>query len=153
MVRFDPVSPAHSIWAEIGLYRHFHPIKQPFWALIAQLERRKTMDDYVSKVKSKAMDEMFQAILGLENLSECYRFFEDLCTVPELLSLSQRWEVVEQLDRGVTYQDISKTLNVSTATISRVNRCLTYGASGYRLALDRAKAKALEDGTQKEQND
>ena len=97
------------------------------------------MDEYVSRLQSKEIDAVFQAILELRDVSECYRFFEDLCTVPELLSLAQRWEVVEQLDRGVTYQEISRALNASTATISRVNRCLSYGAGGYRLILDRLK--------------
>ena len=111
------------------------------------------MKDYVSRLKSKELDGVFEAILGLEDLSECYRFFEDLCTVPELLSLAQRWEVAEQLDKGVTYQDISKALNASTATISRVNRCLAYGAGGYRLALDRANAKGEALSGQKELED
>lgn len=97
------------------------------------------MDEYVSRLRSKELDAVFAAILKLKDVSECYRFFEDLCTVPELLSLAQRWEVVEQLDRGITYQEISHALNASTATISRVNRCLTYGAGGYRLVLDRMK--------------
>lgn len=97
------------------------------------------MDEYRSRLQSREMDAVFSAILELRDVSECYRFFEDLCTVPELLSLAQRWEVVEQLDRGVTYQEISRALNASTATISRVNRCLTYGAGGYRLVLDRRK--------------
>ncbi len=97
------------------------------------------MDKYLSKLQSREMDAVFRAVLQLRDVSECYRFFEDLCTVPELLSLAQRWEVVEQLDRGATYQEISQALNASTATISRVNRCLTYGAGGYQLVLARMK--------------
>lgn len=103
------------------------------------------MDEYISKLKSKEMDALFETILQLKDASECYRFFEDLCTVPELISLAQRWEVVEMLERGVTYQDISKALGASTATISRVNRCLTYGAGGYQLALNRKKEKEPVD--------
>ena len=99
------------------------------------------MDEYVSKLQSEDMDAVFRAILSLSDVSECYRFFEDLCTVPELLSFAQRWRVAELLDEGVTYQDIAGRLNASTATISRVNRCIGYGAGGYRLALDRMKER------------
>ena len=97
------------------------------------------MDEYQSKLQSEEMDALFAAILSLRSTEECYRFFDDLCTVPELLSISQRYRVAELLDAGVTYQDISGKLNASTATISRVNRCLAYGAGGYRLLLDRQK--------------
>lgn len=97
------------------------------------------MEGYTSKLQSEEMDALFAAILSLKNTEECYRFFDDLCTVPEMLSISQRYRVAELLDAGETYQDISGKLNASTATISRVNRCLTYGAGGYRLLLDRRK--------------
>lgn len=97
------------------------------------------MDVYVSKLKSKEIDEVFRAILSLKDETECYRFFEDICTVAELQSIAQRWEVARQLDAGVTYQEIAHTLNASTATISRVNRSLSYGAGGYRMILDRLK--------------
>ena len=97
------------------------------------------MESYVSKLQGDELDDVFRAILSLKDVSECYRFFEDICTINELQALAQRWQVARQLDAGVTYQDISRRYNASTATISRVNRCLEYGASGYRLVLDRLK--------------
>ncbi|MCE5189081.1 MAG: YerC/YecD family TrpR-related protein [Eubacteriales bacterium] len=99
------------------------------------------MDAYESRMKSPELDDVFHAILSLRDLSECYRFFEDMCTINELQAIAQRWQVARQLDAGVTYQEISHRYNASTATISRVNRCLEYGAGGYRLLLDRAKQK------------
>ena len=83
-------------------------------------------------------------MLQLKTVSECYQFFEDALTIPELLSVAQRWEVARSLDQGHTYADISERLAASTATISRVNRSLSYGAGGYRLLLERMK----EDKTQ-----
>lgn len=103
------------------------------------------MDDYRSRIQSADIDALFQAFLSLRSVTECYRFFEDICTITEIQSLAQRWEVAMRLDRGETYQDIAKSLNVSTATISRVNRCLAYGAGGYRLLLDR---RSEEKGTE-----
>ena len=97
------------------------------------------MDAYESRLQSPELDDVFHAILSLEDLSECYRFFEDMCTINELQAMAQRWQVARQLDAGVTYQEISHRFNASTATISRVNRCLTYGSGGYRLLLDRLK--------------
>lgn len=102
------------------------------------------MDDYQSRLRSDEVDALFDALLLLKNRSECYRFFEDVCTIPELKSIAQRWEVARMLDCGFTYQEIAQKLSVSTATISRVNRCLTYGAGGYRLALDRVKKSGKE---------
>ncbi len=97
-------------------------------------------DPYVSRIKSSQLDELFTAILKLKNEEECYRFFEDLCTIPELHSISQRWLVARELDSGTTYQDISNQTKASTATISRVNRALFYGSGGYRLVLERMKS-------------
>ena len=94
---------------------------------------------YQSRLESEEIDSLFRAILELKDVNECYRFFEDLCTIPELKSIAQRWDVARQLDRGITYQEISQELNASTATISRVNRCISYGAGGYRMMLDRIK--------------
>jgi len=99
------------------------------------------MDAYESRLKSPELDDVFRAILALNDLSECYRLFEDMCTINELQAMAQRWQVARQLDAGVTYQEISHKYNASTATISRVNRCLGYGAGGYRLLLDRVKEK------------
>ena len=89
------------------------------------------------KLQTAAVDQLFDAILSLENKEECYSFFEDLCTINELLSLSQRFEVAEMLRNKVTYTEISERTGASTATISRVNRCLQYGNDGYSLVLDR----------------
>ncbi len=101
------------------------------------------MEGYVSKLKSREMDALFEAVLLLQDQEECYRFFEDVCTISELMAISQRLEVAKLLENNVTYQEIAQRLGASTATISRVNRCLTYGAGGYRLILDRM---AQEEG-------
>ena len=89
------------------------------------------------KIKTDAVDSLFDAVLCLQSREECYSFFEDLCTVNELLSLSQRFEVAAMLKDGKTYLEIAEKTGASTATISRVNRCVSYGADGYRLILDR----------------
>ncbi len=79
-----------------------------------------------------ATDRLFEAILKLNSVEECYRFFEDVCTVKELLDISQRLKVAEMLNKEKSYQEISRETGASTATISRVNRCLLYGSGGYR---------------------
>lgn len=89
------------------------------------------------KIKTDAVDFLFDAILKLENREECYSFFEDLCTVNELLSLSQRFEVAAMLREHKTYLDIAEKTGASTATISRVNRSLNYGNDGYELIFGR----------------
>ena len=83
------------------------------------------------KVKSDAVDFLFDAILCLESRDECYSFFEDLCTVNELISISQRFEVAAMLKNHNTYLEIAEKTGASTATISRVNRSLNYGNDGY----------------------
>ena len=92
-----------------------------------------------SKLKDAHMDELFQGILSLSSVEECYNFFEDLCTITELRAMAQRFQVAKMLDEGQIYSDIVKETGASTATISRVNKCLKYGADGYRTALDRLK--------------
>jgi len=99
---------------------------------------------YESKIKDRFLDELFEAILLLKNEEECYRFFEDICTVAELKSLAQRLAVAKMLDSEQTYTAIAEETGASTATISRVKRSLNYGADGYRLILDRLKEKARE---------
>ncbi|MDE6214417.1 MAG: TrpR YerC/YecD [Lachnospiraceae bacterium] len=89
------------------------------------------------KLKTDAVDHLFQAILCLKTPEECYNFFEDLCTVNELLSLSQRFEVASMLKDHKTYLEIAEKTGASTATISRVNRSLNYGSDGYDLVFDR----------------
>ena len=93
------------------------------------------------KIRTKEVDHLFDAILTLKNKEECYTFFEDVCTINELLSISQRIEVALMLRQGRTYLDISEDTGASTATISRVNRSLNYGNDGYDMALDRMKGK------------
>lgn len=88
------------------------------------------------KVKNSQTDLLMRAILHLHNEEDAYRFFEDLCTIPEIKSISQRLEVAELLRKKETYQKIAEQTGASSATISRVNRALTYGADGYNRVLD-----------------
>ena len=90
-----------------------------------------------SKIKTEAVDSLFDGILCLKTREECYEFFEDLCTVNELLSLSQRYEVADMLIAGHTYMEIAEKTGASTATISRVNRSLNYGNDGYEMVFNR----------------
>ena len=91
----------------------------------------------VKQLKSEPVDHLFEAILTLKSKEECYSFFEDLCTVNELLSLSQRFEVAAMLKEHKTYLEIAEKTGASTATISRVNRSLTYGNDGYDMVFSR----------------
>ena len=93
------------------------------------------------KIRTESVDTLFDAILSLENREECYRFFEDLCTINELLSLSQRFEVASMLKSHKTYLEIAEKTGASTATISRVNRSLNYGNDGYELVFSRMDEK------------
>lgn len=94
---------------------------------------------YESKVKSRETDRLFEAILSLQSVEECYRLFDDLCTFNEVVAMSQRFHVAEMLAKGTTFTTISEKTGVSSATITRVNRCVHYGAGGYRLVHDRLK--------------
>jgi TrpR-related protein YerC/YecD len=91
------------------------------------------------KLKNEATDTLFKAILQLKDLDECYAFFEDLCTINELQSMAQRFEVATMLKSDQTYLAIASKTGASTATISRVNRSLTYGNDGYDLVLGRLR--------------
>ncbi len=91
------------------------------------------------RLKSPAVDYLFEAILSLKDEDECYQFFEDVCTIAELKSISQRLDVARKLDAGESYSVIAGSTGASTATISRVKRYLSYGADGYRIVLDRTK--------------
>ncbi|MDA3130395.1 YerC/YecD family TrpR-related protein [Aliibacillus thermotolerans] len=95
----------------------------------------------IDKLRGRETDQLFQAILSLETIEECYQFFDDLCTVNEIQSLSQRLEVARMLEEGYTYQKIEMETGASTATISRVKRCLNYGNDSYQMALARIKNK------------
>lgn len=90
-------------------------------------------------IKTEAVDHLFEGILKLKNKEECYQFFEDVCTINEILSLSQRFEVAKMLTEKRTYLDISEKTGASTATISRVNRSLIYGNDGYAMIFKRIK--------------
>lgn len=97
-----------------------------------------------SKIKDEATDKLFEAILTLKSVEECYAFFEDVCTVNEIKALAQRLEVAKMLEEKMTYQEIQQETHASTATISRVNRCLSYGSDGYKLILERVGSKRTE---------
>lgn len=96
------------------------------------------------KIRTEEVNHLFDAILSLRNREECYTFFEDVCTVNELLSLSQRFEVAHMLREQKTYLDIAEKTGASTATISRVNRSLNYGNDGYDMVFERLKNKNKE---------
>ena len=92
-------------------------------------------------IRTESVDHLFEAILNLKNKEECYLFFEDVCTVNELLSLSQRFEVAKMLREKKTYLEIAEKTGASTATISRVNRSLNYGNDGYEMVFARLEEK------------
>ena len=87
--------------------------------------------------KKEKNDRLYKAILTLETEEECYNFFQDLCTIPELRSMEQRYEVATLLNNGLIYNDILERTGASSATISRVNRSLSFGAGGYQVVFDR----------------
>lgn len=93
------------------------------------------------KLKDVLNDQLCQAVLSLQTVNECYQFFEDICTVSELKALSQRLEVARMLRAGHTYDEVVERTGASTATISRVKRCLNYGADGYDTVFKRLEAK------------
>jgi TrpR-related protein YerC/YecD len=95
---------------------------------------------YESRLRSPELDQLFAAVLCLKTPEECYRFFEDLCTVGELHALAQRLEVARMLRAGKTYEEIGARTGMSSATISRIKRFLQYGADGYGLVLERLEA-------------
>ena len=106
--------------------------------------------EYNSKLLSKEVDALFEVVLMLETPEECYRFFEDICTISEIHAIAQRLEVAKMLRRGITYQEIAQKLGASTATISRVNRSLTYGSGGYQMMLRRLDEKLSAQTEEKE---
>ncbi|MCD8179893.1 MAG: YerC/YecD family TrpR-related protein [Firmicutes bacterium] len=91
----------------------------------------------VKEINDKSTDALFKAVLQLKNTDECRRFFSDLCTISELKSMSQRMEVALMLKHKNVYTDIAAETGASTATISRVNRCINYGCDGYNLVIER----------------
>lgn len=94
-------------------------------------------DDMNKKIKTPEVEQLLKGMLCLKSVEECYEFFEDICTINELLSLSQRFEVARMLREKKTYLEIAEKTGASTATISRVNRSLNYGNDGYDMVLDR----------------
>ena len=96
---------------------------------------------YQSKFNREDIDEFFKAVLLLENEEECYRFFEDICTINEIHAIAQRLQVAKLLSEDKTYSEIESITKASTATISRINKCLVYGSEGYRLILDKLNAE------------
>ena len=88
-----------------------------------------------------AFDDLFKAVLKLKNIEDCRKFFEDVCTIKEMQDISQRLEVARLLKEGLNYQSVSKQTGASTATISRVNKCLNYGSGGYSLVIDDKEKK------------
>jgi TrpR-related protein YerC/YecD len=98
----------------------------------------------IDKLRGKSLDQLFKAILSLRDLEECYRFFDDLCTMGELQSLAQRLEVARMLMEGYTYHKIEEETGASTATISRVKRCINFGNDAYAMTLDRVLEEPLK---------
>lgn len=101
--------------------------------------------NYNSKIKSQQADGLFEAILKLENMEECYRFFEDICTIKEIQAIAQRLEVAKLLKANKTYNEIESDTGASTATISRINRSLNYGADGYKIVFKKLGIMDEED--------
>ena len=91
--------------------------------------------------KNETVDALFDAILSLESREECYAFFEDLCTVKEISDMAQRLEAAKLLLGGSTYDQIVKAVEISTATISRINRCIQYGTGGYQSVIEKISAQ------------
>lgn len=92
-------------------------------------------------VHNEAVDELFDAILCLQSREDCYKLFEDLCTIKEVNDMAQRLRAAKMLLGGSTYEQIVKSAEISTATISRINRCIQYGAGGYREVIERAEKR------------
>ena len=99
------------------------------------------------RIRNEATDGLFHAILSLQSMEECYTFFEDVCTINEIQSLSQRFEVAKLLREKQTYLEIAEKTGASTATISRVNRSLNYGNDGYELVFGRMEKKETEQNS------
>ena len=94
---------------------------------------------------NNSTDELCEAILSLKNREECYAFLEDICTTKELLEMSQRLSVAKLLSRGMSYSQISQKTGVSTATISRISRCIEYGSGGYKMIIERLQEGEKND--------
>lgn len=89
------------------------------------------------RFRSESVDRLFQTILNLESIDECYQYFADICTIKEVQDMAQRLDAAILLDEGLSYQKIAEQVEVSSATIGRVSKCLNYGSGGYRNAIDK----------------
>ena len=98
----------------------------------------------MEKLHTKDVDALFEAILSLKDLDECYKFFEDACTIKEILDIAQRLKAAKMLRAGKNYVEVCAETGMSSATISRVSRCLEYGAGGYEIAITRLEKKQGE---------
>ena len=94
------------------------------------------------KIRNESVDRLFQSFLNLQSIEECYAYFEDLCTVKELLDMAQRLDTAIYLSEGYSYQRIMENMDISTATIGRVSKCLNYGTGGYNTAIAKLKEDA-----------
>lgn len=103
----------------------------------------------IDKIRGPQTDQLFKAILELKNLDECYQLFDDLCTISEIQSLAQRLEVAKMLTTKKTYDTIQHETGASTATISRIRRCVDYGSGGYNIILDRLSTDDVEETNSK----
>lgn len=92
-------------------------------------------------IRSEAIDTLFETVLNLQSIDECYAYFEDLCTIKELQDMAQRLETAILLSQGASYQEITQKVSISTATIGRVSKCLNYGNGGYRAAIGKLNAR------------
>ena len=95
----------------------------------------------MQKLHCESIDRLFQTILNLDSVEECYEYFEDICTVKEILDMSQRLDTAILLSKGLSYQKIAEQVAVSSATIGRVSKCLNYGSGGYRKAIEKLELK------------
>lgn len=99
----------------------------------------------IDKIRSEQTDQLFNAILELKDLEECYQFFDDICTISEVQSLAQRLDVAHMLRLKKTYDTIQRETGASTATISRIRRCVDYGSDGYNLVLNRIYPNTVDE--------
>ena len=95
----------------------------------------------MADIRSQSLDQLFEAVLGLATVDDCYRFFEDVCTIKEVLAMAQRLRVAELLSDGKSYQSVCDQTGASSATVGRVKRCLDYGCGGYQMILSRQKGE------------
>ena len=103
----------------------------------------------IDKIRGEQLDRLFKAVLELKDLEECSQFFDDLCTMSEVQSLAQRFDVAHKLRLKKTYDSIQQETGASTATISRIRRCVDYGSGGYNIMLDRLYPELKENQPKK----